>query len=360
MSLRAERLHASPWAGVFYVTGGGTLLLSELLTTAGASATVLDAQVPYATAALAQVLGRPPEQACSDATARVMAMAAFQRARALGGARPFGLGCTASLASTREKRGQHRAHVALQTEAMTYTAHLTFEGPREEQERQLLELLWHALSEVLGLHLETMPPARPMIARTAAQRHWRQLILGEELAFSTRPHDGTLLMPGAFNPLHHAHERMLEIAEQKTGLRGAFELSIVNVDKPLLDYTEIDLRLKQFQAPVWVTRLPTFIEKARHFTGAHFAVGVDTLVRIVDPEYYGSIDGRNRALAELADLGARFVVFGRALTNQFLSLSDVPLPRGFSDLCIEVSKAEFHETVSSTALRLRAAPPFAP
>jgi nicotinamide mononucleotide (NMN) deamidase PncC len=356
MSLRAERLHASPWSGVFYITGGGSLLLSELLTTAGASATVLDAQVPYALGALAGILGRAPEQACSDVTARAMAMTAFQRARRLGAGQPFGLACTASLATTREKRGAQRAHVALQTEEMTYSAHLTFDGPREEQERELLELLWHALSEVLGLNLETLPPARPVVARTPAQQHWRQLILGEELAFSTRDHDGALLMPGAFNPLHHAHERMLEIAERKTGLSGAFELSIVNVDKPLLDYTEIDLRLKQFQAPVWVTRLPTFIEKARHFPGAHFIIGVDTLVRIVDSDYYGSVDARDRALAELADLGARFVVFGRALTERFLSLSDVRLPHGFASLCVEVSQAEFHETVSSTALRLISVP----
>jgi nicotinamide mononucleotide (NMN) deamidase PncC len=356
MSRRAEALHATPWQGVFYVTGGGSLLLSELLMTAGASATVLDAQVPYAEAALAEMLGRTPERACSDTTARAMAMAAFQRARSLGATQPFGLACTASLATTRQKRGGHRAHVALQTMEVTYTAHLAFEGSREDEERQLLELLWHALSEVLGLELDAAPPARPMVAHTSAQRHWRQLILGEELAFATRDHDARLLMPGAFNPLHHAHQRMLTIAEQKTGLTGAYELSIVNVDKPLLDYTEIDIRLKQFQTPVWVTRLPTFLEKARYFAGAHFVVGVDTLVRIVDPAYYGSTDARDRALVELAELDARFVVFGRALTDRFLSLSDVPLPRGFSALCIEVTQAEFHEVVSSSTLRERSVP----
>jgi hypothetical protein len=121
MSRRAERLHASPWQGVLYVTGGGTALLSELLTTPGASATVLEARVPYAAAAMAELLGRVPEQACSDATARALAMAAFQRAPArdrrwAAGIRPFGLACTASLATNRSKRGAHRAHVALQTE----------------------------------------------------------------------------------------------------------------------------------------------------------------------------------------------------------------------------------------------------
>jgi nicotinamide mononucleotide (NMN) deamidase PncC len=351
MSRRAQILHGTAWQGVFHVTGGGSLLLAELLTTAGASATVLEVQVPYAEPALAELIGRVPDRACSDATARALAMAAFQRARALGASRPFGLACTASLASTRPKRGEHRAHVAMQTAEMTYTAHLTFEAPREEEERQLLELLWHALSEVLGLELEAAPPSRPMVAHTAAQQHWRQLILGEELAYATREHDAGLLMPGAFNPLHHAHRRMLAIAEQKTGRTVAYELSIVNVDKPLLDYTEIDTRLRQFDAPVWVTRLPTFLEKARHFPRAHFAVGVDTLIRLVDPRYYAGTSARDAALEELADLGARFVVFGRAVTDTFLSLSDVPLPRGFGALCIEVPKAEFHEVVSSTTLR---------
>ncbi len=357
MSRRAEVLHQSRWRGVFYVTGGGTLLLSELLTTAGASATVLEARVPYAAPSMEEILGRSPEQACSDATARAMAMAAFQRARRLGAGsdddQAFGLACTASLATTRQKRGQHRAHVAIQTASATYGAHVTFDADRETEELQLLELLWHALGTALELDLVGEPHVPPLVAHTPAQRHWRALVLGEELAYATADHDGRLLMPGAFNPLHHAHQRMLEIAEQKTALPGAFELSILNVDKPFLDYTEIDSRLRQFHKPVWVTRLPTFIEKARYFRGTHFVVGIDTLIRIVDPGYYGSLEARDRALAELAELKTRFVVFGRTLENQFLCLSDLPLPSLFRNLCIEISKSEFDEPVSSTELRRR-------
>lgn len=363
MSRRAELLHASPWQGVLYVTGGGTLLLSELLTTPGASATVLEARVPYAAGALAEIVGRTPEQACSDATARAMAMAAFQRARQLRSAeaeattRPFGLACTASLATNRDKRGRHRAHVALQTEDATYAAHLAFSGDRDGEERELLELLWHALDLALGLELGVQAPAAPVIAHTPAQAHWRQLILGEELAFATGPHDGRLLMPGAFNPLHHAHQRMLAIAEATTGLAGAYELSIVNVDKPLLDYTEIDARLKQFDRPVWVTRLPTFLEKARHFRDVHFVVGIDTAIRIAEPAYYAGAEARDRALAELAELGTRFVVFGRRLDgDRFVGLADVALPDALRTLCIEIAREEFDEPVSSTALRARQRP----
>lgn len=351
MSERAETLHQSPWQGVFYVTGGGSGLLSEILTTPGASATVLEARVPYAGAALTEVLGRAPDQACSDSTARALAMAAFQRARVLGGRPAFGFACTASLATGRPKRGTHRAHVAVQTEDATYGAHLTFEADRQEEERQLVELLWHALAMALDLELHRSPHADPMVAHTPAQQHWRDLILGEELVFATLPHDGRLLLPGAFNPLHHAHQRMLEIAESKTGLTGAYELSIVNVDKPLLDYMEIDNRLRQFNKPVWVTRLPTFLEKARHFRDANFVVGIDTLARIVEPGYYGSVEARDRALAELIDLDTRFVVFGRSLESGFLGLSDLSLPDALRARCLEVARTEFDEPVSSSELR---------
>lgn len=355
MSRRAASLHRSHWQGVLYVTGGGSQLLSELLTTPGASATVLEAQVPYAEAALGDLLGRRPDQACSEATARALAMAAFQRARRLGDGNPddlFGLACTASLATRRTKRGAHRAHVAVQTEAATYAASLTFDGDRDEEEAELLELLWHALTEALGLSLpDVEPPRRPEVVHVNAERPWRNLILGQDVAFATAPHQGRLLLPGAFNPLHHAHDRMLAIAEQKTGLEGAFELSVMNVDKPLLDYIEIERRLRQFARPVWLTRLPTFVEKARQFPGACFAVGIDTLIRIVDPAYYGSPEARDRALTELADLDTRFVVFGRKLDSGFLGLGDVNLPDPLSRLCLEVTQEEFDEPVSSTALR---------
>ena len=143
------------------------------------------------------------------------------------------------------------------------------------------------------------------------------------------------------------------MAEQKTGLRGAFELSIVNVDKPFLDYTEIDQRLKQFDKPVWVTRLPTFLEKARHFPGAHFAVGIDTLIRIAEMRYYRGSGERDLALAELAELQTRFLVFGRDQDGRFLSLEDLGLPERLQALCISVAREEFDEPVSSTELRRR-------
>jgi nicotinamide mononucleotide (NMN) deamidase PncC len=354
MSQRALTLHHSPWRGALFITGGGSAFASELLTTPGASQTVLEVVVPYAARALQDLLGEVPDQACSARTARSLAMAAFQRARSLapGHHQSFGLGCTASLASDRQKRGQHRAHIAIQTAGTTYNAEISLEGDRAAEEQTLVAFLWHALDQSLELDIDLATPVADFEwDATHALEHWRALILNEASAYATETHDGKLLFPGAFNPLHHAHQRMLEIASARLGMTAAFELSIVNVDKPLLDYTEIESRLSQFSDPVWLTRLPTFLDKARYFPEAQFIVGVDTLLRLIDPKYYGRTSDRDAAIDELLTLGSRFIVFGREQAGRFKTLDQISLPDRLRQRCAGVSETDFHEPVSSTALR---------
>jgi hypothetical protein len=335
---------------VFYLAGGGTSLIEELLGTTGASRTVLDVRIPYAAAAMAELLGAPPEQACSDATARAMAMAAFQKSRDLGADRPFGFACSASLATDRAKRGEHRAHAAIQTHTDTFTAFWTFDGERAEEERALSEALWAKLGRTLDI---PGVEGTVEVTHTAGKPAWQALILGEALALSTAEDDASLLLPGAFNPLHDAHRQMLHIAEALTGRSGAYELSVANVDKPFLDYREIEQRLAQFDRPVWLTRLPTFIEKARQFPGARFVVGLDTLVRIADPRYYGNAAMRDEAIRELIEYDARFIVFGRALDGAFKVLSDMAgqLPAALIERSTEVAADRFANPTSSTGIR---------
>jgi len=363
MSDRAARLHESPWRGVFHVTGGGSGFLAEMLSVPGASRTVLEARVPYAETALARLLGARPEQACSEATARALAMAAFQEALRLTAAEPapdreatlFGFACTASLATDRPKRGAHRAHVAIQTATDTWTLALDFDGSRQDEEAALVGAIWAELAVALALNDRAGNPDTQagQRRRTTAPASWQALILGDELAHATTDHSGGLLLPGAFNPLHRGHRRMLEIAEALTGLEGAFELSIANVDKPMLDYREIERRLAQFDRPVWLTHLPTFLEKARHFPGATFAIGLDTLLRIAEPVYYAGDTGMHAALEELEALGTRFVVFGREREDRFLVLEDVAhaLPERLTTRCVGVDADTFRDAVSSTVLR---------
>src|SRR4051794_13060530 len=81
-----ERIHATTTPLVVSITGGGSGAIAALLEVPGASATVLEAVIPYSATALEQWLGGPIDHFCSERTARAMAMAAFERSRGMSNA----------------------------------------------------------------------------------------------------------------------------------------------------------------------------------------------------------------------------------------------------------------------------------
>ena len=352
-SALAAAIHSAPPRGVFAVTGGGAGLLAELLTAPGASATVLEAHVPYAARSLAEFLGGAPEQACSAAAARSLAMRSFLRARALGG--DFGFAVTAALATTRRRRGADRAHLAFQDAARTRAWAVAFPPgrSRREQEAELARVGLSAVAFALGL-----AEAPDLPAVEAAGGALAAVVLGERSHLAGGPFDAVL--PGAFNPLHDGHRAMRADASRRlgaasgSGARVAFELSVANVDKPPLDYVELRQRLAQFATEeVVVTNAPTFVAKAHAVGGVVFVVGVDTLARIGAARYYGGAQAGARAFGEMRELGCSFLVYGRVMDGQFATLDDLALPPELAAMCVGVPEADFRADVSSTALRER-------
>jgi hypothetical protein len=393
------QIHAAPGQMVLAVTGGGSAAISGLLTVPGGSRTLLEAIVPYSAESLVKFLHGRPEHFCSARTARMMAMAAFQRARHLqaagqaslvereeGKIPAIGIGCTASLASDRPKRGPHRIHVALQTANITVTHSLELikaRRTRTEEEEIAAGLILNTVAEAFDIgdrtSLDLFAGEQIESTRTKAPTTWKALLLGQlhlalgdytrgnaaSTPFSlplppTSPIKGEgvavgAVFPGAFNPLHPGHLRMAEIAAARLAVPVNFELSIENVDKPPLDYTEMEQRAAQFteqRLPLWFTRAPTFEEKSRLFPGATFIVGADTLVRIGEPRYYGNDSAAmEAAVQQIAERGCRFLVFGRLVDGKFQSLADLPLPESLRKLCDEVPPTLFREDISSTELR---------
>jgi nicotinamide mononucleotide (NMN) deamidase PncC len=372
-----EQIHGTPTRLVLAVSGGGSRAIAELAETPGASRTLLEAIVPYCETAMLEWLGGRPDHFCSSRVARSMALAGFNRARKFDytATALAGVACTAGLATDRPKLGPHRAHVAVQTASRTAAWSLELDKGRRsrlDEERLVSRMILNAVADACdiadrldlpllegrhdghGKHGEHVEHVE--YSQTIAPQSWRDLLLGKtDVVFQSEgARSAAAIFSGAFNPMHAGHHRMIEIAEDILGVPVALELSILNVDKPPLDYAEIAGRLQQFppQQPIWLTRAATFEEKSHLFPGATFIVGVDTLRRIAAPRYYtGDPQACLCAVDRIAARGCRFLVFGRIIGNSFVQFSDLDLPDVLRDICREVLPEQFREDISSTAIR---------
>lgn len=371
------KLHATPHKAVVAAAGAGSSALSWLLGVGGASRTLLEAQVPYSRRAMVGLVGTEPEQYVAPETARAMARAAYRRGLELreDDAPIVGAACTAAIATDRTRRGEDRGCIAAWDAERVVTVSLTLEkglrdraGEEEVFSRLLLKVMGQAFgveSELaLGLaegeRLEVVTVEHPgPVARLLAGEVG--LVMGQvdgRLAAvesgKAAEASGLAVLPGSFSPLHYGHRELARVAAELTGREVVFELSVTNVDKPLLAEEEIARRAAQFagMGRIALTRASTFREKAELFPGCVFVIGWDTLIRLVDPRYYGGSEtGMLRALAEMWALGCRFLVAGRAMDGVFRTLEAAAIPGGFRPLFQGIVEGAFRADVSSTELR---------
>ena len=178
-----------------------------------------------------------------------------------------------------------------------------------------------------------------------------------------------------------------------------FEMSLTNADKPPMDPTEVDRRIQFFNQWIkdedshvaetcmpkdWgilLTSAPLFIDKVRllrdylapsagmYHVGHHrrlmtFVIGTDTMVRIINPKYYGnSFDSMIDAVREMGDLGAHFVVGGRL--EQIKGASDgeqkfisgeeelTGLPTDVQEMFTIIKEEDFRVDLSSSDIRAK-------
>ena len=335
------------------MTGGGSPLLADLLTVPGASNTVLEVSVPYAEQALHELLGSAAGASCIRTNWPRPGHARLSTRAALGADHAFGLGVTASLSSSSAKRGQTRAYWAIQTatQSASYQLMLDNADSRAKQEQQLNQALWQSIEHsLLGAQL---PSSQAQLSQLTAPESWQPLLHQTPYATCTQNHDGKLILPGSFNPLHQGHQQMLHVAESVTGLTGAYEMTLRNADKPDLDYLTVRERLDGLKvSPVWLTNLTNFEQKAERFSGRYFALGTDTLARIAQPRFYA--DDNNRMLQAIDNIvqhNIAFLVFGRLNGADFIELADLSLPANLESICQAVASEVYRNDISSSAIR---------
>lgn len=371
LAQQIAQIHATPPKLVFDFAGAGSLALRWLHAVAGSSRTILEATDRYAPPSMADLIGHTPEKSVSRATAELMAQQAYQRAVRLGdGDVPvLGVALTATIATDRVKRGDHGCWVAVCDSSGLRAYGLTLvKGARDRdgEEHVASTLAIRAIAEATGVS-EVVPLALTKgetieIVSTPQPDPIAALLAGS-LASVTVAANGArradapvrgALLSGSFNPLHQGHERLAEAAATLLDMPVAFEMPIVNADKPPLRYNELERRLEQFKwrAAVVLSRAPLFIDKARLFPDCVFVIGYDTALRLIDLRYYGGEPGRDIALAAIRDAGCRLLVAGRVDTSGvFRTLHDLALPAAFADMFLELPESAFHIDMSSTAIR---------
>ena len=300
-----------------------------------------------------------------------------------------GVGATGALATTRERRGADAAFVAVASRAKTVVHAVHFEKgvqTRAEQDAFVSFLVVRALAEGCGEQLLIDDLERTKVDNIDGVVSHKESVVscgdncvdlflageGQTLTFSSGDARGVLDFPhgchagttpiilcGSFNPLHHGHTGLLEAAVAFSGASRPsplFELSVENVEKSPLDEAALLSRASQtFPHPLVATKAPKFVDKASLFPGAIFVIGYDTMVRLVDPKFYGGKEAEMaNALQTIRSRGCSFIVGGRqGEQGQFetFSAKRMQVPHLFRSMFAGMDETAFRQDVSSTAIR---------
>ena len=78
---------------------------------------------------------------------------------------------------------------------------------------------------------------------------------------------------------------------------------------------------------------------------------MDTLIRLFDPKFYENDQVMRSRLNVFIENNIRFLVFGRQIGSQFMTLNDFIIPEEFNNRFIGITEQEFREDISSSAIK---------
>ena len=162
--------------------------------------------------------------------------------------------------------------------------------------------------------------------------------------------NNSVVLSGSFNPLHKGHTGLLIASEKEIVAKSLFEISIFNVDKNQIDFSDLNERINQFRSSgkLIITNSPTFTEKSSIFKKSIFVVGYDTALRLLDKKYYAS--DINDAYKEIKKNECSFLVTGRYIDKKYYDPNEINYGE-FKDFFAILPENKFRLDISSTILR---------
>ena len=366
-----REIHATRANTVVYCSGAGANSISWLLGVSGASRTVLESLVPYSNNSLIELLGYEPTQFFSKDVSVEMSRSAYERGLYLrdGNDSIIGIGCTAAISTDRVRHGDNGCFISVWSSFGITTYSLTLDrvrNNRDEEENIIARLIIKALAKALNIEdilaldltgnefLKIENNTYKDQISALMNCHIKSLVFDNNAIVDSDRRKFEALLPGSFNPVHDGHEKLAQVASDILGSEVVFELSLSNVDKPVLNEEKLRERISEISAirSLVVTWADTFQLKSELFPGASFVIGVDTAMRILDPKYYGGqeVDMLN-ALSKINKQSCKFLVAGRRIKGQFYTIEDLNVPYMLQDMFQQISEDIFRLDISSTQMR---------
>lgn len=341
--------------------GAGAALAKAAWDPPGASAYLTGVSLPYAPEETQALLGFRPDKFVSNDTAVDLALAAYMRAWRPG-RKAVGVGLTCSVASLRERRGDHRVEACVFTDDGCWTVGDVIPkgvglDRRRADDMRACEMAMSMIDTALDAEVD---PPLDCSDEAEARLYAHPLFNADGTRSQADALDParTVLFPGAFNPPHEGHFdggqaglRALAAA-RKEHRDVVYALVSDPPHKPALSVAQVLQRAVMMRGHRMLASRgdALYIDKARRHPGACIAMGADAMDRMLDPSWGPAI---GPMMDEFAALGTRFLVNQRLVGGEVLTCGRVISRRGYdvlrrSELFIPV---DFRRDISSTELR---------